>query len=363
MSELQLYLLAGGAVFVAAVWAYNVWQERKASRRAEEAFGPRPGDALFEPSKSPAPTERREPTIGNLPRSPGLDETIPPTRGSATVGDLEAPVAQAAQISSRIDTVAVILADDPVMSEQLEPLRSLADLHDTPVHVEGIVDEQWTPVDTVPNRSWRELRVGLQLASRRGAVTEEEIERFNQAIADFAAAVGAVSQREAPVAAAQRARDLDRFCADADIEVAINVVGQYGATLAVPRVKALALEHGLSETGSGELVSFAADSTPEFTIRRFDDSVGKPPGTPHHTGLTFALDLPHVEDPGSALSDMLSVAASMAEKLGAELVDDNRRPLTEPGVASIRRSLEKVAQDMEAHGVTPGSALARRLFS
>jgi hypothetical protein len=364
MSELQLYLLAGGAVFVAAVWGYNAWQERKARSKAEEAFGERPGDALFEPVvKVPgASSERREPTLGALPRSPGLDETIPPMRHS-TVGDLEAPLAQAAQISSRIDTVAVILADDPVMSEQLEPLRALADSHDTPVHVEGIVDEQWTPVDTVPNRSWRELRVGLQLASRRGAVAEEEIERFNQAIADFAASVGAVSQREAPVAAVQRARDLDRFCADADVEIAVNVVGQYGATLSVARVKALALEHGLSETGSGELVSFAADGNPEYVIRRFDDSVGKPPGTPHHTGLTFALDLPHVADPSAALSDMVSVATSMAEKLGGELVDDNRRPLTEAGLASIRRTLEQVARDMEAHGISPGSSLAHRLFS
>ena len=365
MSELQLYLLAGGAVFVAAVWGYNVWQERKASRKAEEAFGERPGDALFEPAVKPLvamPGERREPTMGALPRGPGLDETIPPIR-HAGVGELEAPVGQAAQISSRIDTVAVILADDPVMSEQLEPLRALAESHDTPMHVEGIVDEQWTPVEAVPDRSWRELRVGLQLASRRGAVSEEEIERFNQAIADFAASVGAVSQREAPVAAAQRARDLDGFCAETDIEIAVNVVGQYGATLAVPRVKALALEHGLSETGSGELVSFASDGTAEFVIRRFDDSVGKPPGTPHHTGLTFALDLPHVADPAAALADMVSIAASMAEKLGGELVDDNRRPLTEAGVASIRRSLEQVVRDMEAHGITPGSSLARRLFS
>jgi hypothetical protein len=365
MSELQLYLLAGGAVFVAAVWAYNAWQERKASRKAEEAFGERPGDALFEPvvkMPAPAPGERREPTLGALPRSPGLDETIPPMR-HAKVDELEAVAAQASQVSSRIDTVAVILADDPVMSEQLEPLYALAQAHDTPVHVEGIVDEQWTPVETVPNRSWRELRVGLQLASRRGAISEDEVERFNQAIADFAASVGAVSQREAPVAAAQRARDLDRFCADADIEIAVNVVGQYGATLSVARVKALALEHGLSETGSGELVSFAADGNPEYVIRRFDDSVGKPPGTPHHTGLTFALDLPHVADPSAALSDMVSVATSMAEKLGGELVDDNRRPLTEAGLASIRRTLEQVARDMEAHGISPGSSLAHRLFS
>src|SRR5205807_3271962 len=126
----------------------------------------------------------------------------------------------------------------------------------TPVHVEGIVDEQWHPVDTSPRRSWRELRVGLQLASRKGAITEDEIERFNRTIADFAAAVNAVSQREAPATAAARARALDRFCADADIEVAINVVGQYGATFAIARVKSLALENGLSETGSGELVRY-----------------------------------------------------------------------------------------------------------
>jgi hypothetical protein len=364
MSELQLYLLAGGAVFVAAVWAYNVWQEKKASSKAEEAFGERPGDALFEPAAKAPPSatlERKEPTLGALPRGAGLDETLPPVRRSG-VDELEAPAAQAARISSRIDTVAVILADDPVMSEQLEPLFALADSHDTPVHVEGIVDEQWTPVETVPNRSWRELRVGLQLASRRGAVSEDEIERFNQAIADFAASVGAVSQREAPVAAAQRARDLDRFCADADIEVAVNVVGQYGATLAVPRVKALALEHGLSEIASGELVSFAADGSIEFVVRRFDDPQAKP-ASAYYTGLTFALDLPQVGDPATTLADMVALARTFAEKLGGELVDDNRRPLSEQGIASLRRSLEKIVADMEAHGIPPGSALARRLFA
>jgi hypothetical protein len=257
----------------------------------------------------------------------------------------------------------VILADDPVTTEQLEPLRALADAHDTPVHVEGIVDEQWQPVAGSPQKSWRELRVGLQLASRRGALTEDEIERFNQSIADFAGNVGAVSQREAPVAAAARARDLDQFAANADVEVAVNVVGQYGATLAVPRVKALALEHGLSETASGDLVSFAADGTPEFTIRRFDESQAKASPAHPHVGLTFALDLPHVPNPGDALTDMVAIARSMAEQLGGELVDDKRRPLTEAGIASIRRTLDEVVADMEAHGVPAGGALARRLFS
>ena len=358
MSELQLYLLAGGAAFVAAVWGYNIWQERAARRKAERAFGERPGDALFEEQ----PAERREPTLGPVPAPAGFDATLPPTPRTVRAEELEAPGGPAAEISSRIDTVAVILADDPVMSEQLEPLLDVLQSQTTPVHVEGIVDEQWHPVETSPRRSWRELRVGVQLASRSGPVAEEEIERFNRAIADFAATVGAVSQREAPGAAAARARELDRFAADADIEVAINVIGQFGATFAVSRVKSLALEHGLSETGSGELVSFAADGTVEFVIRRFDDAQARAAAN-YYTGITFALDLPHVEDAAGTLAAMVATAQDFAEKLGGQLVDDNRRPLSEPGLASIRRSLEKIVHDMEAHGIPAGGALARRLFS
>jgi hypothetical protein len=191
---------------------------------------------------------------------------------------------------------------------------------------------------------------------------EDEIDRFNHAIADFAATVGAVSQREAPSAAAARARELDHFCAEADIEVAVNVVGQFGATFSIARVKSLALEHGMSETASGDLVSFASDGSAEFSVRRFDDANAKPNAN-YYTGLTFALDLPHVADPAAALAAMVRVAEAFALTLGGQLVDDNRRALTEHGIASIRRSLEKIVSDMEAHGIPAGGALARRLFT
>jgi hypothetical protein len=360
MSDLTLAMIALGGAIVIGVLIYNFVQERRARGKAEQAFGTRPPDALFD-----APEARREPTLGTLPQSepapvkaPALDETYPPTKAE----ELEAPGSPAAEVSSRIDTVAVILADDPIMSEQLQPLIDSLETHPTPTHVEGIVEEQWHPVETSPRRSWRELRVGLQLASRKGPVTEDEIERFNRTIADFAAATNAVSQREAPAAAAARARELDQFCADTDIEVAVNVVGQFGATFAVPRVKSLALESGLSETASGDLVRYTNEGQPGFVIRRFDDTPAKP-GAHYYTGITFALDLPQVADAPRVLAEMVRVAETFAAALGGQLVDDNRRPLTEAGLASIRRSLEKIFHDMETHGIPAGSALARRLFS
>ena len=363
MSELQLYLLAGGGVFVALVLVYNIVTERSAKKRAERAFGESPGDALFAAKATVrgAPEERREPVIGAMPPS-DIVEAAEEVARHVEPEELEAPGGPMAEISSRIDTVAVILADDPVMEEQLEPLLNALQSHTTGTRVEGIVDEQWHPIETSPRRSWRELRAALQLASRSGPVVEDEIERFNRAIADFAASVGAVSQREAPGAAAARARDLDRFCAEADIEVAVNVIGQFGATFALPRVKAFALEHGISETASGDLVSFGGDGAPEFSVRPFHDPTHKLVGSTL-SGVTFALDLPHVRDPAATLADMVRVAEAFAKQLGGQLVDDNRKPLTAPGLASIRRSLEKVVRDMEVHGVPAGSPLARRLFS
>lgn len=351
-------MIGVGVALVGGVAIYNAVQERRARRNAEKAFGDRPGDALF------AGEERREPTIGKLPEDEE-EETVPAPRmagPAAQSADLEAGVAPTAEISSRIDTVAVILADDPVTREQLEPLLDSLRDHATPVHVEGIVDEQWHPIESAPRQSWRELRVALQLASRAGPVAEEEIEEFNRAVAEFCVGINAVSQRESPGAAANRARDLDRFCAEADIEVAVNVVGQFGATFSLSRVKAIALENGLSETGEGALVRFARDGSVEYGVRRFGDDAAHPPATYTH-GLTLAIDLPQVADAPDVFTGMVQLAQTLAQALGGQVVDDNRRPLTEAGLASIRRTVQKVCDDMESHGIPAGGAAARRLFA
>jgi hypothetical protein len=224
-----------------------------------------------------------------------------------------------------------------------------------------LVDELWVPVEGSSRDSWRELRVGLQLASRAGPVAEEEFAAFNDTVANFAASLNAVSQRENPAAAAARARELDRFCAEADIEVGVNLIGRAGATFAPTRVKSFALEQGFAETGSGTLERRGADGTTAMTIRFLDGETRREAG--YATGLTFALDVPHVVDPVAVLAEMGAVAAAFGAALGGDLVDDERRPLGAGGLAAIGRSIEPVAKRMEAHGIAAGSALARRLFS
>ena len=118
----------------------------------------------------------------------------------------------------------------------------------------------------------------------------------------------------------------------------------------------------LGGRASGDLVRYGNDGAPAFTIRRMDDGRA-PPGAHYYTGLTFALDLPTASDPPQAFDEMARVATLFATTLGGQLVDDNRRPLSDAGLGSIRRSVEKLSQDMQAHGIPAGSVLARRLFS
>ena len=81
------------------------------------------------------------------------------------------------------------------------------------------------------------------------------------------------------------------------------------------------------------------------------------------TGLTFAFDIPLAGDPVAALGEMVAMARAFGDALAGDLVDDERRPLGESGLAAIERSLQAVVQRMQAHGIPAGGALARRLFA
>jgi hypothetical protein len=352
MSDLQLALLAIGAVIIAAVFAYNAMAERKVRKAAEKAFGGAEGDALLDPAG------RREPTMGGATASDAViaasGEPLSQSVGPGESGE--------SAISNRIDTVALVLADDPVTIEQVVPFIARLSTLDKPVLAEGMVGELWTPVVIGEKRSWRELRFALQLADRAGPVSEDAIARFGDDVAAFCIEVGAVSQREAPALAAARAKELDAFCAEVDIEVAVNVIGRHGATFALSRIASLGLETGLAVDEEGMLLARDASGEPAFAVRRFERA-GVPPDASYTTGLTFAMDVPTSGDAPAAFARMLRSAETFCEKLGGELVDDNRKPLTPAGIAMIKRSLEQVFQRMEAHGIPAGTPAARRLFS
>ena len=65
----------------------------------------------------------------------------------------------------------------------------------------------------------------FQLVSRAGVVPEPELIEFRSAVENLAATLGARVSAPGMREALQAARELDGACAEADIQVALHVVG------------------------------------------------------------------------------------------------------------------------------------------
>ena len=231
MSDLQLALLGVRRRLRRRRGGSTTWcRSAGRARRGREGLRRAPARRALRRSAR----ERASPPSASLPppeRAARADARRRSTRRTPPPADEELEAAPAApgrpMLSSRIDTVAVILADDPVIARAARAARSTrSQAHTTPVHVEGIVDEQWQPVEDVA-RGAAGASCAWACSSRAAAARGRGGDRARSTTRSPISprSVNAVSQREAPTAAAARARELDRFCADADIEVAVNVVG------------------------------------------------------------------------------------------------------------------------------------------
>ena len=273
MTDLQIGLLVLGAAAVAAVLVYNRAQERATRKSAERAFSSSHVDVL-------AP--RREPHIG--PHS-GPDERV-----------------------------------DYVM--QLKPARPLAP---------AVVLEAWRAIELRFGRraliaeddagAWR---AALQLVSRAGVVSEAELLEFRTAVETLGSRIGAVVSAPEMRAALDEARELDRTCADSDIQVALHVIGK--------------------------------DINPDLGAQPFQV-------VRREHGVTLVLDVATTADLTRSYEAMARVGHSLAAAHGARLVDDRGNALDDRALASIGAQLEAVRQTLAGRGIETGSALALRLFS
>jgi hypothetical protein len=411
ISDFQLALGGAAAAIVVGVLVYNRWQETKYKRRAERAFGVDHPDvlidgagdnrsaseAMFAPvtAKRDVGSERVEPHIGDAlkraeiapqPVAPvgtrpisALDVSSPVTADDdfddlTPIGELK-PVTPAMQIEAvhtvpppalhpEIDSMALILADETLSPNQYQPMVAHTEKLGKGVRWEGLVGGLWQGILRDTHENFRELRAGMQLADRQGAIDQSALAAFNDLIVKFSASVNAVSQREDINVAARRAQAIDAFCADTDIEIAVNVVGKNGGTFAVTKLRGLAESKGMLAIDSGEYVMRDDRGHLLFTLRNFDPA--EPPGIKRSTGyiagLTFALDVPRTPNAHRIFEQMFNLANQFADVMQGEVVDDNRRTLTANGRKVIADTIVHISTEMEAKGIEPGSTTALRLY-
>ena len=266
------------------VLVYNQWQERAARREAQRTFSSAHSDVLLD--------ERREPAL-----EPRRAAPPPPAPGATPARD--------------VDYVIELDLRNP--------------------QARGLIAEGWAAIERRFGRrvllvtEESRLQAALQLVSRDGVVSDAELLEFRSMVETLAVQLGAAVSAPEMRTALDAARELDRTCADADIQVALHVVGIGTAPAA-------------------------------FHDQRFQSS-------PREDGVTLTLDVARTPEPERTYEAMARAGRELARSRGGRMIDDEGRELDERALAAIGRELGAVRQRLAGHGIEAGSPLALRVFS
>jgi FtsZ-interacting cell division protein ZipA len=394
MSDLQLSLLGLGAALVAGVWTYNKLQERKYRQSAEKVFRSEQPDVLaVEPEDAAAEADQfgAEPAFQPEPqdayvmqderREPVFDAEPEPAFEPAHIAPVEAypeeaqPVAQAAVgrnapptdwCDESTDLVARLQFDNGISTDDLRQAQSAMQAHQR-VHLRVFVEAtpgRWLPLAEAGGGSQTHVWFALQLVDRRGAVSTNDFEALRHSLQALASLRDGNLAFPDIAALGEQARALDEFCAQLDLQLALNVLDAGQGAFAGTKIRGMAEAAGMQLTSNGEFQALDENGNFLFALANmgelFDPQTLKNVQT---HGLTFLLDVPHVRNGGHAFERMLSSARQFAATLDAALVNAQRAPISDVMVDSIRKKIFEIHEQMNLAGIPAGGMRALRLFS
>ena len=395
VSPLQLGLIIAGIVLVVGVLMYNWWLERRVQRRIKATFR-KPEGVTVQPGG--APLQRVEPTLRT---DAGGATTIPANAVPAyrpadedAASEWDVPVDVVAQGPASVAPVDEFAPATPMARSvdgdagghrrpdpEIECIVTLQPAK--PVAVGALAAGLHARLGkrlrwfgrTAPDGAWHllgsdsrgefvEIAACLLLADRNGAASRAQLDTFVRVVGELAPLLPAAVSVPDVGAETDRAETLDRLCADVDVQIGLTVLkgdaGIPGTKLrGVAEAAGFRLASGgrfewmQEETGAVHCTLQNLRNEP-FTVDTLRLSATN--------GVVFLLDVPRVADPPRVFDQMKLAAKRLATTLGAELVDDNRRPLDEPALAAIRKQVDSAAEALREVGIEPGSPRALALF-
>ncbi|HWU84236.1 MAG TPA: cell division protein ZipA C-terminal FtsZ-binding domain-containing protein, partial [Rhodocyclaceae bacterium] len=204
----------------------------------------------------------------------------------------------------------------------------------------------------------------LQLVDRRGAVSTNDFEALRHSLQALVSLRNGELAFPDVAAMGEQARALDDFCAQLDLQLALNVLDAGNGAFAGTKVRGLAEAAGMRLASGGEFQAHDENGNFLFALANMGEPFEAATLKNLHThGLTFLLDVPHVRDGGYAFERMLASARQFANALDAALVNAQRAPVSEAMVDSIRKKIFEIHEQMNLAGIPAGGVRALRLFA
>ena len=347
LSDLQFALAVIGLLIIIAVAILNVKYAR-ALRKAKASV-----------EYYSAERGTREPTFGAGFADPNLGQLVEPVFKEVSL-PVKADLATFS-IDPRIDCVITLRFSQSIMgSEILKEIQSWDDLS-APTSArwmcEGLsVDhdsqEAWGLL--LPDSSYSELQLAIQLASRRGPIGVLELSNFCSRAQALALTLGSQIDMPSVNTMLEKAKDLDAMAAESDIQLSINVLFDEVCTWTT--LDSLMQQRGFILSRNGRTYEYFSNRAPIFSSN--DLNPGK-----SVQQITLLLELPLVSFNEKAFERMLTEGLEIAQLGHGRLVDDNGINLSEISIQSIRQHLDGLYENLERNGVPAGSSAASRLFS
>ncbi len=272
-------------------------------------------------------------------------------------------------VHTEVDLIALITAIKPMNGQALLVMKQeiLKDLGALTMLHGADLGNNWHRIDasTNPNDTFKKVVCSLQLADRRGPASKAVINKFQFAMEAMGVDFEAYVEWQDAGDAAQRATDLDAFCMNVDQLVSLHLI-QGKTPIHGTKFKGLAeandmqLDNGkfycFDDKGKGPVLFtlINADEQP-FTAESLRLNIVR--------GATFQIEVPKLVNCEQTFNRVVLIAQQMANSIGAQMVDDNQRPLGTAQIEKIRQQLKVIHTAMVEREITPGSTVSQRLFS
>ncbi len=353
MSELQIALLAIGFGVIVAIYIFGWWQQRRYRLKFGTTFKASHADALYqEEDAGPATQVQQPPLEGAMGAEPAatnlLDESC-------------------ALLDQRSDFIIELHLGEASPASVLDGFWHRKFDFGKPVQACGLTlgTKRWERAIAEGQTLYSRFRIALQLVDRGGAISAAKLADFRDLVLGIAKRIKADTAVPDIHETFQHAVELDTFCAEADQMVGVNLVPPGDKLIPATKIVQAAARQNMTLEADGAFHLLNDQGQTLFSLINKNSVPFQ-----HHTletfstsGITLLLDVPRVENPPEQFDYMMRVAHDLVDELRVNIVDDHHVEISANGLANIRTRIAGVEEKMCAHGIVPGSAQARRLFS
>ncbi|WP_424191510.1 cell division protein ZipA C-terminal FtsZ-binding domain-containing protein [Ampullimonas aquatilis] len=369
MTDLQTSLIGAGAIVVIGVVVFNVWQARKMARTAQ------PFSATMDQDMDSQTGELKEPVFIQ-------EDTVTPTAiGEMTLAEPDSMIQVFSEdgINPLVDAITPVTLETERSGAQIEKaFDGFKKVGNKTVKLEGYNRSEhiWEAIN--PGVNYLQLRIGLQMACRRGPLSSLEYSEFASRLQRATEPFNAFVDVPDMSAIIMQAEKLDQLAANHDLKISLNLVSD-GAPWAPATVRHIAQQDRWMPIAPARYAFVREDSldepiffvnVPEWLMSLKSMSTG---GTQQLSpamefdqpvqALTLLLDVPRAKQELKPFAAMRQYAETLSAKIGAQIVDDNGQPLPPAALDAIDQQLLGKYEEMQAYGIVAGSSLTRRLYA